>query len=144
MKIHIAADHAGFEHKEALKAHLLERGHDVLDHGAKELTEGDDYPAFMNLAAAAVSMEPGSMGIIFGGSGEGEAMVANRHKGIRCAVYYGGQKDILTFSRLHNDANILAIGARFMKYEEVSEAVDLWLETAFSGDERHVRRLAQF
>ncbi len=144
MKIHLAADHAGFEHKEALKAHLLERGHEILDHGALTLTEGDDYPAFMALAAAAVAMEPGSMGIIFGGSGEGEAMVANRHKGIRCAVYYGGEKEILTYSRLHNDANMLAVSARFVTTGETNEAVDLWLDTEFSHDERHVRRLAQF
>lgn len=144
MKIHLATDHAGFVHKEALKSHLLERGCEVVDHGATSLVEGDDYPEFMNLAAKAVVSDPESKAVIFGGSGEGEAMVANRHKGIRCTVYYGGQKEILTFSRAHNNSNILSIGARFMSTEEVNEAVDLWLETEFSGDERHVRRLAQF
>lgn len=144
MKIHLATDHAGFAHKEALKAYLLERGHEVIDHGAIEIDERDDYPVFVSLASKALIADPESKAIVFGGSGQGEAMVANRYKGVRCAVYYGGPKDILTFSRAHNDANMLSIGARFMSYEEVSEAVDFWLDTEFSNDERHIRRLAQF
>ncbi|MDQ5930893.1 MAG: ribose 5-phosphate isomerase [Patescibacteria group bacterium] len=144
MKIHIATDHAGFEHKESLKAYLLSKGYEVIDHGAKELNEGDDYPGFISSAAKAVIADPESKAIVFGGSGEGEAMVANRFKGARAAVYYGGNKDILVFSRAHNDANILSLGARFLVEEEVNEAADIWLQTEFSGDERHVRRLAQF
>ncbi len=144
MKIHLATDHAGFEHKESLKAYLLSKGYEVIDHGAKELNEGDDYPGFISSAAKAVIADPESKAIVFGGSGEGEAMVANRFKGVRAAVYYGGNKDILVFSRAHNDANVLSLGARFLVEEEVNEAADIWLQTEFSGDERHVRRLAQF
>jgi ribose 5-phosphate isomerase B len=144
MKIHLATDHAGFEHKESLKAYLLSKGYEVIDHGAKELNEGDDYPGFISSAAKAVIADAESKAIVFGGSGEGEAMVANRFKGVRAAVYYGGNKDILIFSRAHNDANVLSLGARFLVEEEVNEAADIWLQTEFSGDERHVRRLAQF
>jgi ribose 5-phosphate isomerase B len=144
MKIHLATDHAGFEHKEYLKAHLLERGYEVVDHGAKELHEADDYPEFISLAVTAVLAEPESKAIVFGGSGEGEAMVANRYKGIRAAVYYGGNKDILVFSRAHNDANVLSLGARFLTGEEVNESADVWLETEFSHEERHIRRLGKF
>jgi ribose 5-phosphate isomerase B len=144
MKIHIATDHAGFEHKESLKAYLLSKGYEVFDHGAKELNEGDDYPEFISLAVRAVVADPDSRAIVFGGSGEGEAMVANRFKGARAAVYYGGNKDILIFSRAHNNANVLSLGARFLLEGEVNEAADIWLQTEFSGEERHVRRLAQF
>ncbi len=144
MKIHLATDHAGFEHKESLKAFLLSKGYEVIDHGAKELNEADDYPDFISLAAEAIVADPQSKAIVFGGSGEGEAMCANRLKGVRAAVYYGGNKDILVFSRAHNDANILSLGARFLTGEEVNESADIWLETAFSGEERHIRRLAQF
>ncbi len=144
MKIHLATDHAGFEHKESLKAYLLSKGYEVIDHGAKELNEGDDYPGFISSAAKAVIADAESKAIVFGGSGEGEAMVANRFKGVRAAVYYGGNKDILVFSRAHNDANVLSLGARFLVEEEVNEAADIWLQTEFSGDERHVRRLSQF
>jgi ribose 5-phosphate isomerase B len=84
------------------------------------------------------------MGIIFGGSGEGEAMCANRTRGARAVLYYGGTTDIIKYSREHNDANILAIGARFISPEETCDAVDLWLATEFSHDERHIRRLAKF
>ncbi len=144
MKIHLATDHAGFEHKESLKAFLLSKGYEVIDHGAKELNEADDYPDFISLAAEAIVADPQSKAIVFGGAGEGEAMCANRLKGVRAAVYYGGNKDILVFSRAHNDANILSLGARFLTGEEVNESADIWLETAFSGEERHIRRLAQF
>lgn len=144
MIIHLATDHAGYEHKEVLKAHLLEKGYQVVDHGALTLDENDDYPDFIEPCAKAVSIDPSSMGIVFGGSGQGEAMCANRTSGIRAIAYYGGQTDILVYSRQHNNANILSLGARFVNTEEVSQAVDLWLGTAFSGDERHIRRLSKF
>lgn len=144
MIIHLATDHAGYEHKEALKIYLTGQGHQVFDHGALELDENDDYPDFITPCAKAVSIDPTSMGIIFGGSGEGEAMCANRMPGVRAVVYYGGQTDILVYSREHNNANILSIGARFITPEEVSQAVTLWLETDFPKDERHVRRLSKF
>lgn len=144
MKIHLASDHAGFEHKEALKAHLLEKNYEVIDHGNTNLDENDDYPDFITPCAKAVAEDVESKAIIFGGSGEGEAMCANRIVGARAVVYYGGSKDILTFSRLHNNANILSIGARFISAEEVYEAVDFWLAAEFSYEERHMRRISKF
>ncbi len=151
MTVHLATDHAGFSHKELLKAHLLERGHAVVDHGAAEISENDDYPDFVIPCAQAVAKGGGPeqsegqvVGIIFGGSGQGEAMCANRIKGVRAVVYYGGPKEILTFSKEHNNANVLSLGARFIKEEELIEIVDLWLSTQFSNDERHIRRLAKF
>lgn len=144
MKIHLATDHAGFEHKEALKAHLLERNYEVIDHGNTKLDENDDYPDYVTDFAKAVAHDVESRGVVFGGSGEGEAMCANRIVGARAVVYYGGDKDILTFSRQHNNANILSIGARFMSIDEMNEAVDFWLGVDFSQEERHIRRLEKF
>jgi ribose 5-phosphate isomerase B len=144
MKIHLAADHAGFEYKEALKSHLLERNYEVIDHGNTKLDENDDYPDYVTDFAKAVAHDVESKGVVFGGSGEGEAMCANRIVGARAVVYYGGNKDILTFSRLHNNANILSIGARFMTVDEMNESVDLWLGVEFSHEERHIRRLEKF
>ncbi|MCC7436306.1 RpiB/LacA/LacB family sugar-phosphate isomerase [Candidatus Nomurabacteria bacterium] len=144
MKIHLATDHAGFELKESLKAYLLAHNYEVFDHGNIKLDENDDYPDFITPCAHAVSISESDKAVIFGGSGEGEAMCANRIPGARAVVYYGGNKDILKFSREHNDANILSIGARFMTGEEVNEAVNIWLNTEFSGEERHIRRLGKF
>jgi ribose 5-phosphate isomerase B len=144
MKIHLATDHAGFEHKEILKNFLLEKDYEVVDHGAYELSREDDYPDFIAPAAKAVSEDTESKAIIFGGSGQGEAMVANRYKGVRCAVYYGGEKEIVTLSRKHNDANMLSIGAHFVDKQEMIDVVELWLNTDFSQEERHVRRINKF
>lgn len=145
MKIHLATDHTGVAHKEALKAYLVGEGMDVVDYGANEVIEGDDYPDYILPCAQAVAADPeNSMGVIFGGSGQGEAMAANRVAGIRCAVFYGGTTDILTLSREHNAANILSLAARYLSPDEVVEAVKIWLATPFSGDERHIRRLAKF
>lgn len=145
MKLHLATDHAGFAHKEALKAYLSQQGIEVVDHGAATFVEDDDYPDYVIPCAQAVAADPdSSMGVIFGGSGEGEAMAANRVSGIRAAVYYGGTTDILTLSREHNAANILSLAARFLTPEECIEAVKLWLNTPFSNDERHLRRLGKF
>lgn len=144
MTIHLATDHAGFGHKELLKAHLLERGYEVVDHGATEINENDDYPDFVIPCAEAVGSDAKSFGIIFGGSGQGEAMCANRIKDVRAVVYYGGVEDILKFSREHNDANILSLGSRFIREQDVPEIVDEWLATPFSHDERHLRRLNKF
>jgi len=142
MTIYLAADHAGFELKEVVKKALT--GYDVIDCGAEKLTPGDDYPVYMAKAALMVADNPESRGIIFGGSGEGEAMVANRQPGVRAAEYYGGNMDIVRLSREHNDANVLSIGARFVKEEEALVAVKLWLETPFSKDERHEGRIKEF
>ncbi|MEZ4156986.1 MAG: RpiB/LacA/LacB family sugar-phosphate isomerase [Candidatus Paceibacterota bacterium] len=144
MKIHLAADHAGFELKEAVKQFLLEQGREVEDHGAFELNKKDDYPDFVAPCAEAVASDSGALGIIFGGSGQGEAMVANRHEGVRAAVYYGGKQEIVRLSREHNNANVLSIGARFVDTDEALSVIKLWLELPFSNDERHVRRLAKF
>ncbi len=145
MIIHLATDHAGYAHKEALKEFLLgQEGVEVVDHGATELMEGDDYPDYVLPCAQAVATDPDAMGVIFGGSGQGEAMCANRVSGVRCAVYYGGPTDILTLSREHNGANMLSLGARFITPQESVQAVTLWLATAFTNDERHVRRLSKF
>ena len=144
MQIFIASDHAGFELKSALVPFLTELGHEVVDCGAAKLTPDDDFPQFMAKAALKVFEEiDTARGIIIGGSGQGEAMVANRLPGIRAAVYYGGNKEIIRLSREHNDANVLSLGARFMSVEEAKEAVKLWLDTAFSNDPRHIRRIGQ-
>ena len=116
----------------------------AIDHGASEPVSEDDYPDYVIPVAQAVAEDMDAVGIIFGGSGQGEAMCANRTVGIRAAVYYGGPHDIITLSRRHNNANILSIGARFMTKEEMFQAVDLWLSTQFSEEEKHVRRLAKF
>lgn len=144
MTIHLATDHAGFLHKEAVKEYLLSIGMTAIDHGALELVQSDDYPDFILPAAMAVAADSESIGIIFGGSGQGEAMAANRVPGARAAVYYGGSVDILTLTREHNNANILSIGAHFLSVEETLEAIRIWSETSFSNDERHVRRLGKF
>ncbi len=141
MKIFIGTDHAGFELKQKLVPYLNELGYEAEDMGAHELNKEDDYSDFIAPVAEAVSKNTEAKGIILGGSGQGEAIVANRVNGIRAAVYYGGSIDIVRLSREHNDANILSLGARFITEDEAREAVKLWLRTEFSGEERHVRRL---
>jgi ribose 5-phosphate isomerase B len=144
MVIHLATDHAGFDHKEAVKQFLMDQGIDVVDHGSATLEPTDDYPDYIAPAAVEVAKDQDSMGIIFGHSGEGEAMVANRLNGVRAVVYYGGPAEILLLSREHNAANMLSIGAAFVTIEDTLAAVKLWLETPFSEEERHVRRLNKF
>lgn len=153
MKIFIASDHAGFELKKFLIESLSEEGNEVIDCGAHQLIEGDDYPEYISKAARSVSeaelarmrgVTEGNVdvrGIIIGGSGQGEAIMANRYEAVRAAVYYGGPDEIVSLSRKHNDANILSLGARFLNEKEALKAVKLWLNTEFSGDERHVRRI---
>jgi ribose 5-phosphate isomerase B len=141
MTIHLATDHAGFEDKEVLKTYLIEKGYNVVDHGVYMLDPQDDYPDFIYPCAKAVSLEPQSKGIIFGGSGQGEAMVANKVSDIRAVVYYGGNEEIVTLSREHNNANILSLAGRFLSSLEVIRVSELWLTTPFSGDERHIRRI---
>lgn len=140
-KVFLASDHAGYEMKEALAPFLVERGFEVEDLGATIIDQQDDYPDHLMQLGREVSQHKGSYGIGIGGSGQGEAMAANRNPGARAAVYYGGPTEILRLSREHNDANILSLGARFMSIEEAKTAADIWLSTAFSGDERHVRRI---
>lgn len=145
--IHIGSDHAGYELKIEIIRFLEQKHYEVVDHGAYEMDPEDDYPDFVLPVAIAVVEDKNSRGIILGGSGQGEAMVANRVQGIRATVFYGeppmSDESIINLSRQHNDANVLSLGARFLTEEEALEAIDMWLETAFSGEERHVRRIAK-
>ncbi|PJE74348.1 MAG: ribose-5-phosphate isomerase [Candidatus Taylorbacteria bacterium CG10_big_fil_rev_8_21_14_0_10_41_48] len=144
MKILIASDHAGFDLKNTLVGHLRDTGHEVTDMGPKEYTADDDYPDYISLVAREIEVHPsGIKGIVIGGSGQGEAICANKFYGVRAAVYYGGNMDIVRLSREHNDANVLSLGARFLSPDEAKRAVKLWLDTAFSGDERHKRRIGK-
>jgi ribose 5-phosphate isomerase B len=141
MIIFLGSDHAGFSLKENLKPFLKDIGYEVEDMGAHELNQDDDYPDFIASVAEAVSKNLGTFGIVLGGSGQGEAIQANRFKGVRAVVYYGGNLDIIKLSKEHNDANILSLGARFIETDEAKEAVKMWLETSFSDEERHKRRI---
>ena len=143
MKIYIGADHAGYELKENLKTYLIELGLEVIDKGAFELNNVDDYPDFITPVAEAVAKEE-SFGIIIGGSGQGEAMCANRMLGIRASVYYGHELNMIKTTRKHNDANIISLGARFITVDEARVAVNLFINTPFSNDERHIRRIKKF
>ena len=135
----LATDHAGFELKEHVKRFLIKKGYDVKDFGALEYDGLDDYPDFILPAAKYIS-EHKLIGIIFGGSGQGEAMAANRINGIRAAVFYNGPNEIVELSRLHNNANILSIGARFVSSQEVEKVIELWLSTDFE-EGRHEKRI---
>ena len=135
----LATDHAGFELKEHVKKFLTKKGCDIKDFGALEYDGLDDYPDFILPAAKYIS-EHKLIGIIFGGSGQGEAMAANRINGIRAAVFYNGPDEIVELSRLHNNANILSIGARFVSNQEVEKIIELWLSTDFE-EGRHEKRI---
>jgi len=140
VKIHLATDHAGLELKEKVKLYLSDLDYEVIDHGAYEYDALDDYPDFIFPCANAVSNDPESKGIILGGSGQGEAMAANRVKGVRAAVFYNGPDEIIKLSRQHNNANILSLGARFMSEEEMYKIIEVWLSTDFESG-RHQRRI---
>lgn len=141
MKVYLASDHAGFALKNTLTQFLLAAGHEAVDLGPFELNPTDDYPDFITPLAQKVSQELGSFGVAIGGSGEGEAMAANRVPGARATEFYGGEIDVVRVSREHNNANILSLGARFVSEDVAKEAVTLFLGTPFSGDERHARRI---
>ncbi len=148
MKIFVGTDHAGFELKQKLIVLLESLGHDVEDKGAFEYDAYDDYPDFVSEVAKEISKNSDSTqfrGIVLGGSGQGEAMVANRFKNVRAMEFYGPREgaNIIKDSRGHNDSNILSLGARMMTEEEAFKAVEEWLSTPFSGDERHVRRIGK-
>lgn len=162
MNVLIAADHAGLRMKAALMAHIETLGYSVEDLGAYSLDPNDDYPEFVTPLASRVAKETDTetFGIICAGSGQGEAMCANRLPGARAAVFYAALAasdaldtegshsedgyDVVRLARKHNDANILSIGSRFVSMNEATEAVRVFLTTPFSGDERHVRRLSKF
>ena len=168
--IYLATDHRGFELKEKIKAWLSEWGYDFYDFGAFEYDQEDDYPDFIHKAAQKVSESPEqNKAIILGGSGQGEAMVANRYKGVRAAVLYGPSlklegfrtwllalgggggvadkvyneklAELVKLSREHNNANVLSLGTSFLSERAAKYFIKLWLDTPFSGDERHVRRI---
>jgi len=140
--IYLGTDHAGFELKEKIKEWLPKWGYEYEDMGAHEYNKQDDYPDFISLVGEKVSADPeNSKGIILGASGQGEAVVANKYKGVRAVVYYGGQRDMIIHTREHDDANVLSLAADFIDESEAREIIKLWLETSFPGEERHVRRL---
>ena len=138
--IHLATDHAGLELKNEALVWLTENGYTVIDHGAHHFDALDDFPDFIKLAAEAVCKDPLSRAIIFGGSGQGEAMVANRFPHIRAIVYYGGNEEIITLSRQHNDANVLSIGARFVTRETLLRVLPRWLTETVLPDAKYERR----
>jgi len=141
MKIYIGSDHAGFEMKKDLISYLLQNNHEIIDCGPKEYVHDDDYPDYVSIVADHISKEKNVIGIVIGRNGQGEAIVSNRFQNVRCAVFYGGSKHIITLSREHDDANMISLGSSFLTNEEARRAVDLFLHTKFSGDERHIRRI---
>lgn len=141
MKIYFAGDHAGFELKKDLLEFVKELGHEAIDLGPLSYDPQDDYPDYVIPFAKKVASEPESRGILTAASGQGEVVAANRIKGVRAVVYYGGTLDVVYKTREHNDANVLSVGARFASLKEAKEAVRIFLDTSFSNDERHVRRL---
>jgi ribose 5-phosphate isomerase B len=141
MRVHLATDHAGLEFKDALTEHLAALGYEVVDHGAYEYDAEDDYPQFCIAAAQAVAAEPGSLGVVFGGSGNGEQISANKVPGIRAALAWSIETAKL--AREHNDANVVGIGARQHSQEDAFKIIDAFLTTDFTDAERHVRRIGQ-
>lgn len=141
MRIHLASDHAAFDFKGVLADHLRAAGHDVVDHGAYIYDAEDDYPAFCFAAAEAVAAEGDSLGVVLGGSGNGEQIAANKVKGIRAALAWSVETAVL--SREHNNANVLGLGARMHSTDEALAIVDAFVATPFSEAERHARRIAQ-
>lgn len=139
MRVHIGTDHAGFELKEKVVEHLKAEGYEVVDHGAHEYDSLDDYPPFCIEAAEAVAGEPGSLGVVIGGSGNGEQMAANRVKGVRAALVWNDSTARL--AREHNNANVVSVGARQHSTQECLALIDAFLQTPFSQDERHERRI---
>lgn len=159
MKIAITSDHTGYEQLKDLEVFIESLGHECQNFGPKKMSPRDDYPDFITPAAKAVASGECDKGIILGGSGQGEAMSANRFKGVRCAVFYGpavprkvidaeGHTShdpyaIIRLSRQHNDANMLSLAARFVALGDMEDVIKLWLETDFSGEERHTRRIKE-
>jgi ribose 5-phosphate isomerase B len=137
MKIAIGSDHAGFRYKESIKRYLIDQGHEVIDFGT-DSEAPVDYPRFIRPVALAVASGEAERGVVLGGSGNGEAMAANRVKGVRCALCWNLESARL--GRQHNDANVISLGQRMLSEDEALEIVRVWLETPFEGG-RHVRRI---
>jgi ribose 5-phosphate isomerase B len=140
MRVYLGSDHAGFELKSHLLSFLAEAGHDPVDCGPSTFNADDDYPPCVLAAAVRVAADRGSLGVVIGGSGNGEQIAANKVKGIRAALVWN--EDTATLARSHNDANVASIGARQHTIGEATRFVEVFVNTAFSGDPRHVRRLA--
>ncbi len=145
MRIHVATDHAGLEFSQQLQQHLREQGHEVIDHGPQEYDALDDYPSFCINAALGVAQDERegveALGVVFGGSGNGEQMAANKVEGIRAALVWN--ESTAELAREHNNANVISIGARQHSVDEAIRFIDLFIATPFPGDERHVRRIGQ-
>lgn len=139
MRIHIGSDHAGLEFKNELITHLVANGHDVTDHGPYEYDALDDYPDFCIPCAEAVAKDPTSLGIVLGGSGNGEQIAANKVRGVRAALVWSIETAKL--AREHNNANVISLGQRLHGADFVKQLIDTFIATKFSGDERHVRRI---
>jgi ribose 5-phosphate isomerase B len=139
MRVYLGSDHAGFELKARLVAHLTELGHEPIDCGAHTFDPQDDYPPPCIAAAARTVANPGSLGIVIGGSGNGEQIAANKVKGVRAALAWN--EETATLGRQHNNANVVAVGARMHTVEQATKFVEIFLGTPFSGDERHSRRI---
>jgi ribose 5-phosphate isomerase B len=140
MRVHLGSDHAGFELKSALLARLQELGHEPIDHGPHVYDAQDDYPPYVLAAATAAGAEPDSLGIVIGGSGNGEAIAANKVRGVRAALAWSDETARL--GREHNNANVLSLGARQYPVADALRFAEIFLATDFTGEERHVRRLA--
>ena len=145
MRIHLGTDHAGLDFSTRLQHHLAEQGHEVIDHGPTEYDPDDDYPGFCIRAAQGVAADQAAgvdaLGVVFGGSGNGEQIAANKVRGIRAALVWN--LPTAELARQHNDANVIAVGARQHTFEEAVVFIDRFIQTPFSGEERHVRRIAQ-
>lgn len=139
MQVHIGGDHAAFELHQELLSFLEAEGHEVVDHGPFEYDAVDDYPVFVLRAAEGVAANPGSRGIVLGGSGNGEQMAANKVEGIRAALCY--TTELAQLAREHNDAQVISIGGRMQSVEEAKEMIRVFLGTDFTGEERHQRRI---
>ncbi|HYJ70323.1 MAG TPA: ribose-5-phosphate isomerase [Nocardioidaceae bacterium] len=139
MRLHIGSDHAGYELKQHLTAWLSDAGHEVVDHGASHYDATDDYPPFCLHAADAVARDPGSLGIVLGGSGNGEQISANKVAGVRAALAWS--EETARLGREHNDANVISVGARMHSLEDATRLVETFIATPFSGDDRHRRRI---
>jgi len=139
MRVHLGSDHAGLELKEHLLNWLADHGYEAVDHGPFVYDPQDDYPVFCLRAAEAAADEEGSLGVVIGGSGNGEQIAANKVKGVRCALAWSEETAVL--ARQHNDANVVSVGGRMHTVEDMTHFVEVFLETEFSGDERHARRI---
>ncbi len=143
MRVHLGSDHAGLELKDHLVTHLADAGHEVVDHGPFVYDALDDYPVFCLRAAQAVAAEyaeQGSLGVVIGGSGNGEQMAANKVRGVRAALVWSEETAVL--AREHNDANVISVGGRMHSLEDMARFIDVFLATPYSGEERHSRRIA--